>query len=351
MEYWEDEQLVDWHQQWWDLRIERQREIDASIAARAEVEYLYDKPYEDKSKVRVAGPFTVESCDPHRVLGVDEHGEAFDPYARDAVTGQGQARDFGTLVLEQLRAAGVQQADKSGKIDFDSLEPWPGTHVHAEGRYDGHAGARMRAAISIGPEYGTVRRADVVEAAKEAAEAGFDLLIVCAFSYGPHASGLGKLGRLPVLKARMNADLHMSQELKPTKSANLFVVFGEPDVELREVAAEDGKPRYELEVLGTDIWDPRTGKVRSSEPDELACWFLDTDYDGEAFRVRHAYFLGAGDPYEKLRKTLKAEIDPVAWASVNRAVSRPFGAPESGRVAVKVINHLGDEVVRVLRVG
>lgn len=329
----------------WAARIKRQEEIDASIAAKAEFEYLYDQPYEDKKKVRVAGPFTVESCDPHRMLGVDEDGEAFDPMQREDPVTYGETRDFTTMILDNLSTAGVQQARKSDKIVFDSLEPYPGRYIQAEGKYEGPGGAIKRAGVHVGPEYGTVLRSDLVAAAVEARESGFDILIACGFNFGVHASDFANLAAMPVLKARMNADLHMGGELKESKTANLFVVFGEPDIELRQL--EDG--RYEVEVLGVDIWDPKKGEVRSSEVKDLACWFLDDAYTGEAFHVRHAYFLGANDPYGKLKKTLKAEIDREAWDSLNRAVSRPFEAPSTGRIAVKVINHLGDEVLRVLR--
>ncbi len=333
----------------WRARIQRQTEIDASIAAKAEFEYLYDKPYEDKSKVRVAGPFTVESCDPHRVLGIDENGEARDFQAAQDPGTYHAARDFADLILTNLGKAGVQHSDKAQKIMFenDKLEPYPGTWIQAEGRFEGAEGKTQRAAIHIGPEYGTVLRSDLVAAAQEASEAGFDVLIACGFNYGVHASDFSKLGRLPVLKARMNADLHMAQDLAPTKSANLFVVFGDPDVELH--TRPDG--RYAVEVRGVDIWDPRRDKIDTHGTDGIACWFLDDDYNGEAFHVRHAYFLGANNPYDKLRKTLKAEIDREAWESLKRATSRAFERPSSGRVAVKIINHLGDEVMKVMRAG
>ena len=120
-------------EKFWQARIERQKEIDASIAAKADFEYLYDKPYEDKSKVRVAGPFTVESLSPHRVLGVDENDELIDG-AKEGKGGYGEVQDFATMVLENLKTAGVRQAHKEDKIDFTSLQPWPGTYVCAEGR-------------------------------------------------------------------------------------------------------------------------------------------------------------------------------------------------------------------------
>jgi len=333
------------HAAWWDARIARQREIDASIAAKAEFEYLYDKPYENKKAVRVAGPFTVESLSPHRVLGVDEDGELIDR-AREDSPDYLAKQTFPQMILENLKAAGVQQAHKEGRISFTSLVPWPGEGlICAEGRYlEGEM--EKRAGIFIGPEFGTVQRADLVAAAREAGDAGFDVLIACAFNYEAHTTDFAKLGRLPVLKARMNADLHMAEDLKNTGKGNLFVIFGEPDIDV--LPAADGKLR--VKVNGVDVFKPQTGEVVSDGADGIACWFIDTDYNEESFFVRHAYFLGANDPYSALKTTLKAEIDPEAWASLNSDTSRPFDKPKSGRVAVKVINHLGDEVMKVFRV-
>lgn len=349
------------HEKFWQQRIARQKEIDARIAARADFETLYDKPYEDKKRVRVAGPFTVESLNPHRELGVDEEDRLIDP-VEDARAEYGQ--DFASLILENLRAAGVQQAHKAGKIEFTELTPWPGQMVCAEGRYDDETGASKRAGIFIGPEFGTVTRVDLADAAREAGEAGFDVLIACAFNYDAQASEFDKLGRVRVLKARMNADLHMAEDLKNTGKGNLFVIFGEPDVDVldtqgRSIRRYDGKqdiidlPAGEelvVKIRGVDVFDPASGEVRSDSADGIACWFVDTNYNEESFFVRHAYFLGAGDPYKALKTTLKADINPEAWASLNSDTSRPFPRPETGRFAVKVINHLGDEVMKVFRV-
>jgi hypothetical protein len=135
-----------------------------------------------------------------------------------------------------------------------------------------------------------------------AGDTDFDVLIACAFNYDAHSAEFDKLGHIPVLKARMNADLHMS------------------------------------------------GEVKSDGPDGIACWFIDTDYNEESFFVRHVYFLGANDSYKALKTTLKAEVDEDAWASLHGDTSRPFEKPKSGGIAVKVINHLGDEVMKVFRV-
>ena len=332
------------HADWWEARIARQKEIDASIAAKAEYEYLYDKPYIDNKTVRVAGPFTVESLSPHRMLGVDENDELIDPLK----TGPGGAcigTSFEQMILENLKIAGVQQAHKEDRIRFTALTGWPGSYICAEGRYQ-EGETKKRAGIFIGPEFGTVSRPDLVEAAREAGDAGFDVLIAGAFNYEAHANEFHKLGRIPVLKARMNADLHMAADLKATGKGNLFVIFGEPDIEI----LDSEKLQIRVKVHGVDVFDPSTGEVRSDDTDKIACWFVDTDYNGESFFVRHAYFLGQNDPYKALKATLKAEIDEEAWASLNSDTSRPFPKPRSGRIAVKVINHLGDEVMKVFRV-
>ena len=369
---WEPE-AAELHRQWWENRVARQREIDASIAANANFEYLYDKPYEDRSKVRVAGPFTVESLSPHRVMASGETeravAETGDGYRHD---GDLPERDFGAMILENLRTSGVQQSSKQDKIDFTSLTGWPGHYVCADGRYEevdsdiadsAERGEELttdhqplttekRAAIFIGPEFGTVQRVDLVAAAREAAEAGFNLLIACAFSYDAHAAELTSIGALPVLKARMNADLHMADTLKSDSRGNLFVIFGEPDIEMLDAGTDaEGREQVRVKVNGVDIFDPSTGQVRSDDTDGIACWFVDTDYNEESFFVRQAYFLGASsDPYKALKTTLKAEIDEDAWATLRSDTSRPFPKPDFGRIAVKVINHLGDEAMKVLRV-
>ena len=473
------------HADWWEQRIARQKEIDASIAAKADYEYLYDKPYEDNKKVRVAGPFTVESLSPHRLLGVDENDELIDNVA-EAKLGYGEKQDFAEMILDNLKTSGVQQAHKDDRISFSGIRPWPGYHVCAEGTYvegDADSGAEKRAGIFVGPEFGTVSRPDLVSAVREAADADFDVLVACAFNYDAHASEFNKLGRVPVLKARMNADLHMADDLKNTGKGNLFVIFGEPDItvaseewlvdslnnqvapydifkivsgidrlaeinrldreDLRAYAAlsrrgeiwdyladaagsvlDTGEYRgragkahdggvssvawhcaglaggtgnlsdlirkagvsaernlqelverlhrdqqnaqrsdelaihsplntihyAQIKVNGVDVFHPNTGEIRSDSADGIACWFVDTDYNEESFFVRHAYFLGASDPYKSLRTTLKAEVNQEAWETLHSDTSRPFAKPTSGRIAVKVINHLGDEVMKVFRV-
>ena len=329
------------HAEWWKLRLARQKEIDASIARRADTEFLYDQPYEDSKRVRVSGPFTVESLSPHRVLKSDEERPA------NEIEGAREADgDFVTRILEYLRKSGVQNTVKQERLMIDRLEPFAGEWIQASGEYRTADGKTQRVAVTIGPQYGTVGPDLVKEAAKEAVRGvGFDLLIVCGFALDPHvAEETRRYGKLTVLTPRMNPDMLMGDGLlKKTGAANLFMVFGEPDIEVRTL--EDG--RLQVELRGLDVYDPTTQELRNSSTDEVACWFVDTSYNGESFFVRHAYFTGADQPYERLRKALKAEVDEAAWSSLYSTVSRPFAKPTTGKIAIKVINHYGDEVLKV----
>ena len=337
---------------YWETRAARQREIDASIAARADVEYLYDKPYTDPARVRVAGPFTVESLSPHRTIPASEDDSLIQEVeaaegTRSAADADLAGQDFAAIVIDYLKAEGVKQQAKGDRITFESIAPWPGNFVGAAATFiEGGDGPERRAAILIGPEYGTVGRQDLVAAAREAVDNRFDVLIACAFNFDAHSSELDKLGSLTILKARINPDMHMSDELKNTGRGNMFVVFGEPDVDV----LDDGGPMVRVKVNGVDVFDPNTGDIRSSDTKGIAAWFIDTDYNEESFFVRHAYFLGANDPYKSLKTALKAEIDEDAWATLYSDTSRPFERPANGRIAVKVINHFGDEVMKVFGV-
>ncbi len=320
-------------------------EIDAAITKHAETETLYDKPYEDNKRIRVTGPFTVESLSPHRVLSTDLEAPATEMAGRR----ESDAGQFETMVLDNLRKAGVQNTKKKERLVFDRLDPHPGTWIQATGSYADADGKTHRIAVSIGPEHGTVGPQQVRNAALEAVKGlGHDVLVVCGFAFDPHVSEEAKnYGRLTVLPTRMNPDLTMGEELlKKTGAANLFTVFGEPDIEVA-----GGKEGYlTVHLNGVDVYDPTTGQIRSSSTDDVACWFIDTDYDGQSFFVRHAYFTGADEPYEKLKRALRTEIDESAWSTLYSTTSRPFAPPESGRIAVKVINHYGDEVLKVYEV-
>jgi len=370
-------------------------EIDAAIAKYADTEILYDQPYEDKKRIRVSGPFTVESLSPHRILSTDEERPKSEK-SPERTSGHGQ---FEIMILENLKKAGVQNTIKNERLKFDRLETFAGLYIHGEGEYT-EGGQSKRVGICIGPEHGTVSPELVKEAAKEAVKGvGFDLLIVCGFAFDPYTNEVARqfapvislnptlakggkggfddviiseemrqYGKLTVLLARMNPDLAMGDELlKKTGAGNLFMIFGEPDIVIEKITP----PRLPLdkgrkggvtdkgmgeggfitvEIKGLDVYDPTTGQIRSHSTDDIACWFIDTDYNEESFFVRHAYFSGADEPYEKLKKALKAEIDESAWSTLYSTKSRPFPMPSKGKIAIKVINHYGDEVLKVYEV-
>lgn len=344
---------------------ETAEEAEAAALAEAPSEPLVDQPYEDRKRVRVTGRFTMESLSPHRTLeSSDEDGAAPNGVLKP---------DFEPMIVENVRSAGVQNTYAGQRLKFDRLDLWSGQWIHAEGEFTDHDGERRRVAVSIGPEHGTVGPEQVLGAGREALRgAGFDLLVVLGFAFDALASEEAKafgdasdaaggfavaaeertLGSLRVLLARMNPDLAMGHELlKKTGTGNLFMVFGEPDIDVRRVYDEaSDADNYIVEINGLDVYDPTTGQVRSSSTDDIACWFIDTNYDDQGFCVRHAYFTGAGDPYAQLARTLRAEICPEAWASLYSTTSRPFPSPVTGKIAVKAINHYGDEILQVYSV-
>lgn len=341
-------------------------QIDVAIKRHADFELLYDRPYEDKGVVRVTGPFTVESLSPHRSLAF-AGGEQDQPGSEVAASTAGDAPTFEQTILENLRRAGVQNGRTAERITFASLDPFAGEYVQAVG--DGVSGeASLRVGVAIGPQYGIVSPGFIKDAAKEAIRAGdIDLLCVLAFAFDPQATGVTledgvtvetgdagfaqvagerQLGRVKVLLVRMNVDLLMGEELKKTGAGNLFTVFGEPDIDVRTTNDD----QLVVELRGVDVYDPTTGEVRSHDTGRIALWMIDTDYNEESFFVRHCYFTGGGDPYKRLKTALRAEIDEDAWASLNSTVSRPFSKPSEGKIAIKVINDYGDEVMKVFEI-
>lgn len=347
-------------------------EIDAAIKRHADYELLYDKPYEDKKRVRVTGPFTVESLSPYRSL--DQNGR---DTTRSEQDGEAEPRgaDYAQTILDNLQTSGIQNGRRQERIEFISVEPHAGTHVQAIGERAGEDDAPSQVAIAVGPEYGTVSAAFVRDAAREALDSGedVDLLCVLGFAFDPNVTsmtgddlevgqdgavelsagepgfanveGERKLGKLKVLMVRMNADLLMGEALKKTGSGNLFTVFGEPDVDIRNAGDQ-----IEVELRGVDVYDAAKGDIRAADTSQVALWMIDTDYNEESFFVRHCYFTGGGDPMKKLKTALKADIDADAWAQLYRTTSIPFAAPSTGKIAVKVINDYGDEVMKVYEV-
>ena len=307
-----------------------------------ETEVLYDKPLENKKIVRVAGPFTVESLSPHRVS--DEQAMV-------------STERFVNIVIENLLKAGVQTGEKEARLEFVNLDILPsGPEVQAVGEYKTKDGLK-KAAVAIGPEFGSVDD-DFIRDAVTVAARFADLLVVAATSFDASAHSVDVKDFSPasqvrndtfkIMKVKINPDLSMGDLLKKTGSGNLFLAFGEPEVKVTK--QEDS---LVVEILGVDVYDPVTSELRSSGSGNLeydiAAWFIDTNYSGEAFFVTHAYFLG-DKPYEKLKKALKADINEDLWDELYSTTSRPFPKPKTGKIAVKVINHFGDEVMKVVEV-
>jgi len=347
--------------------------IDAAIKRHADFETLYDRPYEDKGVVRVSGPFTVESLSPHRSLafagGPDDLGR--ESMSERLGAEQPDAPNFEQSILENLAKAGIQNGRRHERIEFESVEPYAGHYIQAVGlqRGSGEGGADgLRVGIAIGPQYGTVSQRFARDAVQEAIRAAdIQLLCVLGFAFDAttgevtEADGITvdtssegfaqvederSFGRIKLLLVRMNVDLLMGEALKKTGAGNLFTVFGEPDISLSRTESDE----VVVELHGVDVYDPTTGEVRSNDTKQIALWMIDTNYNGDSFFVRHCYFTGGGDPYKRLKTALKAEIDEDAWASLNSTVSRPFEAPATGKIAVKVINDYGDEVMKVFEV-
>lgn len=340
-------------------------EISAAIMRYADTDILYDLPYEDSGRIRVSGPFTVESLSPHRVVSLDSELPETETFVKTDATTSSFVND----ILSNLKVAGVSNTVNGEQMKLDTVEPFAGEYIQATGGFAEGEGILRRVAISVGPEHGTVGSEYVKEAAKEAMRgAGFDALLICGFAFDGFATetahdfkpveksandgfavaeGKRQFGKLTVLLIRMNPDLSMGPDLlKKTNKGQLFMVFGEPDVSINKLP--DGC--LTVEIRGVDVYDPTTGEIRSHSTDDIACWFIDTAYNGESFFVRQAHFTGANDPYGKLKRALRSEIEESVWSMLYSTVSQPFSAPDTGKIAIKVINHYGDEVLKVFKV-
>lgn len=297
-------------------------------------EVLYDQPYENKDIIRVAGPLTIESLSPHRVSDAQE---------------MVSSERFAQTVVENLRVSGIQTGDKEARVEFENLDILPsGPEVQASGEYRTEQGLK-KVAVAIGPEFGSVDDDFIIDAVRVAKRFA-DLLVIAATSFDASAFSVpSEIETVRIMKTKINPDLSMGDLLKKTGSGNLFLAFGEPDIKLSET--KDG---LTVEILGVDVYDPVKSEIRSSgtgDPEhDIAAWFIDTNYSGEAFFVTHAYFTGADKPYEKLKKALKADIAEEVWDELYSTVSRPFPKPTTGKIAVKVINHFGDEVMKVVEI-
>jgi adenine-specific DNA-methyltransferase len=301
-----------------------------------ETETLYDQPEVDRSTTRVAGPFTVEAVQP----------PALDPDAvdSDAPAEADDAASYIDQMLEQLRRSGL--TIRGQHVAVTRISPLIGGVLHAEADYV-EAGKTVTAAVIFGPQYGPLTSSTLQEALNEA-RGSYSALIACGFNFDAPAHALMQKATLkpPVIGVSINADLLMGNLLKTSKASQVFSVFGKPDVTISPPSTEG----YTVTVRGVDVYDPNTGDFEASSAEQVAAWFLDTDYDGATFLVRQAYFPGQSpNPWERLSKALKGSVDPDQFAALQRTTSLPFKAGKHKQCAVKVIDNRGNEVMTVLR--
>ena len=325
-----------------------QAAMDASIKAHADQETLYDKPEVDKTRLRITGPFSVEAVPAPSVLSLDDvtaPDQADATVARSGETSrQTQWRD--ELVRTGLRAKG------GAMLKITDLQVAPGlSHIHAVGSV---AETGESIAVSFGPEHAALEQKQVERAIEDAQKLvpKPKFVVFCAFTFDPEAAKDIDEMQWPgvtLLKAQMNTDL-LTEDLKKAKSSNQsFWLMGQPEVECRKRA--DGM--FEVEVLGFDYFDPRTGELSSGGTKNIAMWSLDTDYDGRSLMPHQVFFpmAGAKDGWNRLKKTIRAELDEDLLEQFHGTVSLPFEAGDQRRVAVKIVDDRGIESLKIIALG
>jgi adenine-specific DNA-methyltransferase len=350
----------------WELKRQRRKEIDESIKSNASQETLYDRPKVVRGVVRVTSPFTVEAIP---VPAVEDPTQAPIPQSEDSVgagsraspdvgqpqgdaptTEPGRINDRGgdylTMMINLLKKQGSILFPGGKKLELMNIRSLNLGYLHAEAEAKQN-GNTLRVAISFGPQHGPVIAHQVQEAIPTAKMNCYQMLLFAGFAFDPEAQALIQkvpVAGLQVHFANVAPDVLVGDLLKTTRESQIFTVFGQPDVRVDK--QEDGT--YRVELSGVDIYDPLTGNVESKEGKEVAAWFLDTDYDGKTFHLCQAFFPGAPDAWEKLQRALKAQIPPEVFEQMRGTVSFPFQPGEHQRIAVKVIDFRGNEVVRVI---
>jgi adenine-specific DNA-methyltransferase len=354
----------------WELKRQKRKEIDESIQRNAPQEVLYDRPRVVRGVVRVSGPFTVEAIP---VPAVEDPTEAPIPQfeeeeARARIGDRGG--DYLTNMINLLKQQGGVLFPGGKKLELMNIRPLNLGYLHAEAEAKQN-GNMLRVAISFGPQHGSVIAHQVQEAIPTAKMNGYQVLLFAGFAFDPEAQALiqkAPVAGLEVHFANVAPDVLVGDLLKTTRASQIFTVFGQPDVVV-ERRTPDGKwlvlgsreyqdalrrgafdqeGEWRVDLRGVDIYDPLTGKVQSTRGEDVAAWFLDTDYDGKTFKISQAFFPGDPDAWEKLQRALKAQIAPEAFEQMRGTVSFPFQPGEHQRIAVKVIDFRGNEVVRVI---
>jgi adenine-specific DNA-methyltransferase len=322
-----------------------QRRMDQSIADHAEQETLYDKPRIDKSKLRICGPFSVEAVPAPTVLSLDESmppQEADETVARSGETSR-QALWRDELLKTGLRGKG------GAMLRFAEFETLPGLrYLHASGSL---AETGERVVVSFGPEHAALEQRQVELALTEAEtlRPSPKFILFCAFTFDPEAAkDIDEVNwpGVTLLKAQMNTDL-LTEDLKKKRASNQsFWLMGQPDVELRK--RRDGM--WEVEVNGFDYFDPKAGDLVSGGKKQIAMWSLDVDYDNRSLMPHQVFFpmADAKGGWNRLRRTVRAELDEDLLEQFHGTVSLPFEAGENRRIAVKIVDDRGIESLKIM---
>jgi adenine-specific DNA-methyltransferase len=348
----------------WELKRQKRKEIDESIQSNAPQETLYDRPRVVRGVVRVTGPFTVEAIpvpaveDPTQApipqfedsVGVDPRVYPGQPQGVAPTAEPGRINDRGgdylATMINLLKQQGGVLFPGGKKLELMNIRSLNLGYLHAEAEAKQN-GNTLRVAISFGPQHGPVIAHQVQEAIPAAKVNGYQVLIFAGFAFDPEAQAFIQkvpVAGLQVHFANIAPDVLVGDLLKTTRASQIFTVFGQPDVRVEK--QKDGT--YRVELRGVDIYDPLSGEVHSTRGEDVAAWFLDTDYDGKTFKISQAFFPGDPDAWEKLQRALKAQIAPEAFEQMRGTVSFPFQPGEHQRIAVKVIDFRGNEVVRVI---
>jgi adenine-specific DNA-methyltransferase len=325
-------------------RLAMQAVMDQSIKDHAEQETLYDKPQIDKNRLRITGPFSVEAVPAPTVLSLDESAQ---PAEADATVARSGETSRQTQWRDELIRTGIR-AKGGAMLKFADLEAIPGVrHLHASGTL---ADTGERVVVSFGPEHAALEQRQVEMALKEAEKLrpAPKFIVFCAFTFDPEAAkDIDEINwpGVTLLKAQMNTDL-LTEDLKKARSSNQsFWLMGQPEVELRQTG-----DTWQVEVHGFDYFDPREGKLISGGKSKIAMWSLDTDYDGRSLMPHQVFFpmAGAKDGWNRLKKTVRAELDEDLLEQFHGTVSLPFEAGDHKRVAVKIVDDRGIESLKIM---
>ena len=337
------------HERFWALKRKKRQEIDESIQRNAPQEVLYDRPKVKRGVVRIPGPFTVEAIP---VPAVEDPMQAPIPQFEEEearVRISNRAGDFLTTILNLLKQQGRVLFPGGKRMELQNLRPLNLGMLHAEAETQQN-GKTLRVALSFGPQYGPVAAIQVQEAIPTARINGYPILLFAGFSFDPEAQAL--LQKIPVAGlqvhfANIAPDVLVGDLLKTTRASQIFTVFGQPDVHLER--QKDGS--YIVELRGVDIYDPLTGETQHARGTDVAAWFLDTDYDGMTFHICQAFFPGDANAWDKLQRALRTQIAPETFELMRSTISFPFKPGKHKRIAAKVIDFRGNEVVRVIPLG